>query len=78
MNFRKLTILTLVFLMSGVVGLFSPTDLSANDRAKRRRESREIRDILKFQKNLKKLLPHTFDKRNLGKSSEPTKMRIRA
>ena len=65
--------------MSGVVGLFSPTDLSANDRAKRRRESKEIREILKFQKNLKKLYPWTFSSESKGgKKSEPTKIRIRA
>ena len=61
------------------MGLFSPADLSANDRAKRRRESREIREILKFQKNLKKLYPHTFSSASKGgKKSEPTKIRIRA
>ena len=61
------------------MGLFSLADLSANDRAKRRRESREIREILKFQKNLKKLYPHTFSSASKGgKKSEPTKIRIRA
>ena len=54
MNFRKLTILTLVFLMSGLVGLTVPENLLAWENPKRWRESREILKILQFQKELKK------------------------
>ena len=78
MNFRILTILTLVFLMSGVVGLSIPENLLAWENPKRWRESREILKILQFQKELKKKHPETFQKRGSGKSSEPTKIRIRA
>ena len=78
MNFRKLTILTLVFLMSGVVGLSIPENLLAWENPKRWRESREILKILQFQKELKKKHPETFQKRGSGKSSEPSKIRIRA
>ncbi len=77
MNFRKLTILTLVFLMSGLVGLTVPENLLAWENPKRWRESREILKILQFQKELKKKHPETFQKRGLGKSSEQSKIRIR-
>ncbi len=77
MNFKKLTILSLVFLMSGVVGLFVPENLFAWENPKRWRESREILKILQFQKELKKKHPETFQKRVTGKSSKPTKIRIR-
>ena len=78
MNFKKLTILSLAFLMSGVVGLFFPENLFAWENPKRWRESREILKILQFQKELKKKHPWTFQKKSSGKSSEPTKIRIRA
>ena len=78
MNFQKLTILTLVFLMSGVVGLSFPKKIIAWENPKRLRESREILKILQFQKDLKKKHPWTFEKRGPGKSSEPTKIRMRA
>ena len=54
MNFKKLTILSLVFLMSGVVSLFVTENLFAWENPKRFRESREILKILQFQKELKK------------------------
>ena len=78
MNFRNLTILTFVFMTSGVVGLITPENLLAWENPKRWRESREILKILQFQKELKKKHPETFQKRDSGKSSDPTKIRIRA
>ena len=77
MNFKKLTILSLVFLMSGVVGLFIPENLLAWENPKRWRESREILKILQFQKELKKKHPWTFEKRGPGKKSEPSVIQIR-
>ncbi len=77
MNFKKLTILSLVFLMSGVVGLFFPENLFAWENPKRFRESREILKILQFQKELKKKHPWTFEKRGSGKKSEPSVIQIR-
>ena len=67
MNFKKLTILTLVFLMSGMVGFLFPENLFAWENPKRFRESREILKILQFQKELKKKHPWTFEKRGPGK-----------
>jgi len=64
--------------MSGLVGLTVPKNLLAWENPKRWRESREILKTLQFQKDLKKKHPETFQKRGLGKSSEPTKIRIRA
>jgi len=63
---------------SGVVGLITPENLLAWENPKRWRESREILKILQFQKELKKKHPETFQKRGSGKSSDPTKIRIRA
>ena len=77
MNFKKLTILSLVFLMSGVVGLITPENLFAWENPKRFRESREILKILQFQKELKKKHPWTFEKRGPGKKSEPSVIQIR-
>ena len=77
MNFKKLTILSLVFLMSGVVGLITPENLFAWENPKRFRESREILKILQFQKELKKKHPWTFEKRGPGKKSEPSIIQIR-
>ena len=77
MNFKKLTILSLVFLMSGVVGLITPENLFAWENPKRWRESREILKILQFQKELKKKHPWTFEKRGPSKKSEPSVIQIR-
>ena len=77
MNFNKLTILSLVFLMSGVVGFLFPENLLAWENPKRFRESREILKILQFQKDLKKKHPWTFEKRGPGKKSETSVIQIR-
>ena len=77
MNFKKLAILTLVFLMSGVVGLITPENLFAWENPKRFRESREILKILQFQKDLKKKHPWTFEKRGPSKKSDPSVIQIR-
>ena len=60
------------------MGLTVPKNLLAWENPKRWRESREILKILQFQKDLKKKHPETFQKRSSGKTSEPTKIRIRA
>ena len=77
MNFRKLIILTLVLLMSGVVGLSIPENLFGWENPKRLRESREILKILQFQKELKKKHPWTFEKKGPSKKSEPSIIQIR-
>ena len=60
------------------MGSSFPKKIIAWENPKRLRESREILKILQFQKDLKKKHPWTFEKRGPGKSSEPTKIRIRA
>ena len=74
MNFKKLTILSLVFLMSGVVGFLLPDVTLANKNFSYSRQKlmRESRDNAKRLQRIKMIRQKQY-----GSKSEPTKIRIR-
>ena len=74
MNFKKLTILTLVFLMSGVVGFLFPDVTLANKNFSYSRQKlmRESRDNAKRLQRIKKIR-----KKQHGSKSEPSVIQIR-
>ena len=74
MNFRKLTILTLVFLTSGVVGFLFPdvTFANKNFSYSRQKLMRESRDNAKRLQRIKKIRQKQY-----GSKSEPSVIQIR-
>ena len=74
MNFKKLTILSLVFLMSGVVGFLFPdvTFANKNFSYSRQKLMRESRDNAKRLQRIKKIRQKQY-----GSKSEPSVIQIR-
>ena len=74
MNFKKLTILLLVFLISGVVGFFFPDETLANKNFSYSRQKlmRESRDHAKRLQRIKKIRQKQY-----GSKSEPSVIQIR-
>ena len=77
MNFKKLTILSLVFLMSGVVCfLFQPSEIFSGESIHRRDFSRiSLRQY--FRENIKRQNKELYSRKVLKRKSEPSVIQIR-